>query len=68
MLGVNSNTMVVALPASTDELPPAFLLLEIETSRVWKEEKSEDHAAETEPRNHVELLRGGDVAVHNSCC
>ena len=67
MFWMNSNTMIVALSASTDELPPAFLLLEIETGRVWKEEKGEDHAAETEPRNYVEFLNGGDVAVHDSC-
>ena len=68
MFRVNSNAVVVALSASTDELPAAFLLLEIETGRVWKEEKGEDHAAETEPRNYMELLTGGDVAVHDSCC
>lgn len=67
MLWVNSNTMIVALSASANELPPAFLLLEIETGRVWKEEKGDEHATKTEPRNHVELLIDGDVIVHDGC-
>ena len=67
MFGVNSNTMIVALSASANELPSAFLFLEIETRGVWKEEKGDEHATETEPRNHVELLNGVDVVIHDSC-
>ena len=67
MFWVNSNTMIVALSASANELPSAFLLLEIETSGIWKEEKGDDHATKTEPRDHVELLIDGDVTVHDGC-
>ena len=67
MFGVNSNTMIVALSASTNELPSAFLFLEIETRGIWKEEKGDEHATEAEPTNHVKLLNGGDVTVHDSC-
>ena len=58
--------MVVAFATGTDVLPAAFLLLEIETGGVGEEEKGEDHSTETEPRNDVELLLGGDVVVHDS--
>lgn len=67
MLGMNRNTVVVTFTARADVLPATFLLLEVETRSIWKEEQGDEHAKETEPRHDVEYLLGGNVVVQNSC-
>ena len=65
MLGVHGNAMVILLATSTDVVPPAFLLLEVEASRVRKEKPGHEHPHETEPRDDIELLLRGNVIVHD---
>lgn len=65
MLRVDGDAVVVLIAAGTDELPAAFLLLEVEAGGVGEEEDGEDDAGEAEPGNDVELLLDGDVVVHD---
>ena len=57
--------MIVALAASADELPAAFLLLEVEAGGVGEEEDGKHDAGEAEPGHDVEFLLGVDVVVHD---
>lgn len=65
VVGVDGDTVVVVFTAGTDELPAAFLLFEIETGGVWKEDEGEDGAEKAEPWHGQEDLRNGDVVVED---
>lgn len=63
--GMDGDAVVVVGLAGADVAPTAFLLLEIKTGGVGKEQPGENHAGETEPGNDVELGLGVDIVVED---
>ena len=65
MLPVDGNAVVVVLPAGTNALPAALLLLEVKAGCIRKEDPGQQGTDETEPGNEVELGLGVDVVVQD---
>ena len=65
MFGVHGRPVVFMLPAGANELPAPLLLLQIQAGGVGQKEPGDQHAAEAEPRHHVELRLRVDVVVHD---
>ena len=66
VLGVDRNAMILVFTASANDGPASFLLLEIETSRVWQENDTQENTGQAEPRDNIELGLGVNVVVENS--
>lgn len=68
MLWVNGDTMIFIFPSGTDVRPSTFLLLQIETSRVGKENERDNSASQAKPGNDQEASWHTNVVVQDSCC
>lgn len=65
VLGVNGGPVIIIRTATANAVPPTFLLLQVKTSGIRKEEEGKDHATESKPRDNVELGLRVDVVVEN---
>ena len=65
MARVDGDAVVFLLPAGADVRPATFLLLEIQTGGIRKEDEGDDQTGETEPGHDQEASLGADVVVQN---